>query len=220
MKEPVSDLTSRKVFVTGPKTLQNELLASTLRKETGLPCFVVEDLAQIRPSLKGAEKSACLALYDCRGKDGKACLADLEENGGRHDLMLGLFNLKRGEGFEKDALFSYGVRGFFYRGEPFSLFAKGVVLIFEGEFWISRLLLSELVAQKSASPRGLLQQLLSGREKEILGFLAGGATNKEIADAMFISQYTVKNHLQRIFKKLNVHSKTKAALWAARHLGT
>jgi len=62
------------------------------------------------------------------------------------------------------------------------------------------------------------QRLLSKPEKEILRFLAGGATHKEIADAMFVSRHTVKNHLQKLFRKINVHSKTQAVLWAARYL--
>ena len=214
----MSGLTSRRVFVAGPRTLQNKLLASTLRKETRLSCALVEDLARIRPCLEGAEKSECLALCDCLGRDPKAHLAGLEEGGSRPGLMLGLFNLERGGGLEKDAL-SRGVRGFFYRDEPFSLLAKGVLRILEGELWIPRLLLSELVAQKRAASRRMPEQALSRRENEILGLLARGTTNEEIADAMFISRHTVKNHLQRIFRKIHVHSKTQAALWAARHLG-
>jgi LuxR family transcriptional regulator, positive regulator of biofilm formation len=212
--EPVGDA-PRMVFVVGSNTLQNELIASTLQDETGLPCLAVEDLSQIE--MDGAERGPCLALYDCLGKDGQACLADLKQNGAGQELMLGLFNVEKGEGLEKDAL-SHGVRGFFYRGEPFSLFVKGVVGIFEGEFWISRQLLSEWVPQQGLPSGRMQQRLLSEREKVILGLLAGGATNKEIADALFISPHTVKNHLQRIFRKINVHSKTQAALWAARYL--
>jgi LuxR family transcriptional regulator, positive regulator of biofilm formation len=212
-----NNLTSRKVFVAGPNTLQNELLASTLGTETGVPCHVVENLAQVGDSRDGAEKSSCLALYDCLGKAGKTCLADLEENGANENFMVALFNLDRRDGFEKQA-FSAGVRGFFYRGEPFSLFVKGVAAMFEGELWISRRLLSELVAQKRELSRQALQHRLSSREKEIIRFMAGGATDKEIAEAMFISPHTVKNHLHNIFKKINANSKTQAARWAARHL--
>lgn len=217
-KEPLNG-TSKKVCVAGPNTLQNELLASTLRTETGLPCFVVEDLAQGKASLNRAEKSLYLTLYDCLGKDRTTCLTDLEENRGDEDFMVALFNLERGEGLEKTAL-SCGVRGFFYRGEPFSLFIKGVTGIFEGELWISRQLLSDLLVQQNAFSRSTMQHLISEREKEILCFMADGATDKEIADAMFISPHTVKNHLHNIFRKIDVHSKTKAAMWAARHLLT
>ena len=217
MKEPVSDLTARKVFVVGENTLQNELIVSAVHEETAIPGFAVSALAHVKPSLQSVEKAKCLVLYDCLGKDGKDCLADLDHEDIGQGLLLGLFNLERGTGIEKDAIFC-GVRGFFYRGEPFSLFAKGVVGMFEGEFWVSRQILSELIHKISALSGGMHQRLLSKPEKEILRFMAGGATNKEIAQAMFISHHTVKNHLQKIFRKINVHSKTQAVFWAASHL--
>jgi len=216
-KEPLSNSKSRTVFIAGPNTLQNELLASTLQTETGLPCFVVKDLAQCRASMNGAEKSSCLALYDCLGKDKKTCRMDLEEGAVDEGFMVALFNLDKGQGLEKEAL-SCGVRGFFYKGEPFRLLIKGVLCIFEGELWISRHLLYDLLIQQNAFSRSTMQHLLSGREKEILCFMADGATDKEIADAMFISPHTVKNHLHNIFRKINAHSKIQAARWAAQHL--
>jgi DNA-binding NarL/FixJ family response regulator len=219
MKETPGDVVSRKVFLVGPNTLQNELLASTLQKELGLSCFVFGDLAQTRASLNRAEKGSCLALYDCLGKDRGTCLADLEGNGVDEYLMLALFNLDKTEGLERQ-LFHLGVRGFFYTGEPFSLFVRGVVGIFQGELWISRRLLSELVTHQAALSRSTRQHHLSGREKEILGFMVGGATEEEIADAMFISRHTVKNHLCNIFRKIRVHNKAQAAKWVAQYLET
>ena len=217
MKKPVSQLTAKKVFVVGENNLQNELIVSALEKETSIPCLAVADLAQVKPSLHGSESTKCLILYDCLGKDRKDYLADLEHNEIGQSLLLGLFNLERGTGLEKDAI-SCGVRGFFYRGESFSLFAKGVAAIFEGEFWVSRRLLSELIPQERTLSGRMQLRLLSKPEKEVLRFMVGGATNNEIADAMFISRHTVKNHLQKIFRKINVHSKTQAVLWAASHL--
>ena len=52
--------------------------------------------------------------------------------------------------------------------------------------------------------------MLTGREKEIIGLVAKGSTNKEIADELFISEETVKKHLQNIFKKLNAKNKIQA----------
>jgi DNA-binding NarL/FixJ family response regulator len=214
----MSDLNSKKVLVVGTNMLQNELISSTLQQKTGLQCFAVEDLAQKGPLEGPAKSGACLALYDCMGKQVKACLADLgKHNHSPHSLMFALFNLERGEGQEKEAL-AHGVRGFFYRGEPFSLLVKGVLGILDGEFWVSRRLFSEWVPKENFLSGRMQERLLSEREKQILRFVAGGATKQEIADALFISRNTVKNHLQRIFKKLNVHSETKAAFWAARYL--
>jgi LuxR family maltose regulon positive regulatory protein len=54
-------------------------------------------------------------------------------------------------------------------------------------------------------------ETLSAREVEVLRLLAAGASNKEIAAALIISQPTVKSHLLHIFQKLNVRTRTQAA---------
>jgi len=126
MKESVDELTTKKIFIVGGNKLQNELITTALEEETGFSCMVVEDLAQIRCSLQTQEGSECLALYDCLGKEAGACIADLEQNWNDGNLMLGLFNLSKGQGLEKDA-FACGVRAFFYRGEPFNILLKGIV---------------------------------------------------------------------------------------------
>ena len=55
---------------------------------------------------------------------------------------------------------------------------------------------------------------LSKRETEILQLVAQGATNKDFAEKLFISEYTVRNGLSIIFQKLHVNSRTEAAVHA------
>jgi len=57
---------------------------------------------------------------------------------------------------------------------------------------------------------------LTDRELEVLTLMGKGMRNKEIADALFISEKTVKNHISKIFEKLEVNSRAEAALLAAR----
>jgi two-component system, NarL family, nitrate/nitrite response regulator NarL len=55
---------------------------------------------------------------------------------------------------------------------------------------------------------------LSSREREILGHIAKGASNKEIARALDIAETTVKIHVQHILRKLNLGSRVQAAVYA------
>ena len=58
---------------------------------------------------------------------------------------------------------------------------------------------------------------LTDREKEVLGLVANGLSNKDIAKKLFLSEKTVKNHLNNIFKKIEVTDRTNAALYAVRN---
>ncbi|MES9824414.1 MAG: two-component system response regulator NarL [Candidatus Thiodiazotropha endolucinida] len=55
---------------------------------------------------------------------------------------------------------------------------------------------------------------LTAREKEILQCIAQGQSNKQIANVLNISEGTVKVHVKHLLKKLNLHSRTEAAVWA------
>jgi DNA-binding NarL/FixJ family response regulator len=57
---------------------------------------------------------------------------------------------------------------------------------------------------------------LTDREREVLTHIGHGERNREIAEALFISEKTVKNHISSIFFKLEVNSRAEAALLAAR----
>lgn len=65
-------------------------------------------------------------------------------------------------------------------------------------------------ATNAASP-------LTARETDVVRLVASGSSNRDIADALFISEKTVARHLTNIFGKLAVESRTQAAAWAFRH---
>jgi DNA-binding NarL/FixJ family response regulator len=58
---------------------------------------------------------------------------------------------------------------------------------------------------------------LTDREREVLKLLASGKRNREIAEELFISEKTVKNHISNILFKLQANDRTEAALYAAKH---
>jgi len=81
--------------------------------------------------------------------------------------------------------------------------------------------IAEFTRVSSMVPPAQMEQLvepLSDRELEILGLIARGASNKEIADQLFIAEGTVKNHVTHILGKLGVRDRTQAAL-KGRELG-
>lgn len=101
--------------------------------------------------------------------------------------------------------------------EPEELYAmlRGV---FEGEAPISRStaskILNEFALQARRNSATEREQELSAREKEVLQFLAGGHTNKEIGNKMGIAENTVKNHLKNILAKLHLENRVQAAAFA------
>ena len=72
-------------------------------------------------------------------------------------------------------------------------------------------------APAEADGRDGAAEILSGREREVLGHVAAGATNRQIAEALSISQHTVDRHLENIFAKLGVNNRAAATAWAYRH---
>jgi DNA-binding NarL/FixJ family response regulator len=58
---------------------------------------------------------------------------------------------------------------------------------------------------------------LTGREREVTLLIAAGKSNKEIAEALTISEHTVETHVGNILRKLDVVSRTEAAVWIWEH---
>jgi two-component system nitrate/nitrite response regulator NarL len=71
--------------------------------------------------------------------------------------------------------------------------------------------------QKSLKAAVAETNKLSPREAEIIVMLAGGASNKEIARTLTLSESTVKIHVQGILRKLNLASRVQAAVYAVEH---
>lgn len=89
--------------------------------------------------------------------------------------------------------------------------------VLEGEVVIHPRVASRLVRELTRPEKKNDEIRLTRREIDVLDLLVKGNTNKEMADAMFISEKTVKNHLTSIFRKLNVKDRTQAAIFALKN---
>ncbi|HEY3368995.1 MAG TPA: response regulator transcription factor [Symbiobacteriaceae bacterium] len=81
---------------------------------------------------------------------------------------------------------------------------------------LAGLALMEVARGGDSRNRGGSDAGLTEREIEVLRLVGQGASNRDIAQALFISEKTAKNHLTHIFEKLGVSDRTQAALYAVR----
>lgn len=111
-------------------------------------------------------------------------------------------------------LLSAGVRGYLLKTESESAVLEALRAIGRGEARISpdlAALVSTFIQGKKTDPPKLTR-----REGEILRLLAMGKSNAEIAKELHLTAGTVKNHITRIYDKLEVTTRVEAVLWALR----
>jgi len=114
-----------------------------------------------------------------------------------------------------------GAAGYLLKGTSRESFITAIRAVRNGGSLIDARLLGELlkdmgVEEKFEHAAGDSLQCLSPRERQVLGLLVEGLTNKEIAQQMHYSVGTVKNVVQRVIEKLGVSDRTQAAVYAVR----
>jgi DNA-binding NarL/FixJ family response regulator len=120
-----------------------------------------------------------------------------------------------------------GAVGYLLKDVPSARLVEAIRATARGESFLEPSVAAKVVAEfsrmsdlearsesKTAAPQQKLIEPLSERELEILGVLATGASNREIANKLFITEGTVKNHITNILGKLGVRDRTQAALKA------
>ena len=130
--------------------------------------------------------------------------------------------------FEDDELVFEALRagavGYLLKDAPLDRLVEATLAAARGESVLQPSVASKVIAELSrlagapaaAAPSAL--DKLSDREREVLRLITRGASNKEIAGALYVTEGTVKNHVTSILAKLDVADRTQAAL-RARELG-
>jgi two-component system nitrate/nitrite response regulator NarL len=112
-----------------------------------------------------------------------------------------------------------GACGYLLKDASAADIAAGVRAAASGESMVSprmaRTLLHQLRRHEQEDRRPTVESL-SDREKEVLRLVVDGKDNAAIAQELFISPYTVKNHISNILLKLNVENRLQAAVYAVR----
>src|SRR5580765_7548199 len=126
--------------------------------------------------------------------------------------------------FDDDEMVFDGLRagavGYLLKDAPSEKLAEAIRVAARGETSLQPSVAAKVVAEfaslsrKTAVIQDSLIESLSERELEILRLIAQGASNREIAGALFLAEGTIKNHVTNILGKLEVRDRTQAALKA------
>ena len=111
----------------------------------------------------------------------------------------------------------HGAAGYIHKGLSPDQLVDALVAIHEGEVSESALAPSGLDEEQTMPAWPGQDAGLSPRESEILGFIAHGITNEEIAARAYLSINTVKTYIRTAYRKIGVTSRAQAVGWALRH---
>jgi len=154
------------------------------------------------------------------GMDGITALQTLQHNPRKTRIIILTASEDKNEWVQAMKL---GCSGIVVKQTQPDLIVKSIRKVYSGEIWLDSHTTAAVMRQ-FASPQdqmsggsgkaGRERSPLSAREREIVALVAQGYKNKEMAEKMFISEQTVKNHLHNIFDKLGISDRLELALYA------
>jgi len=111
-----------------------------------------------------------------------------------------------------------GALGYLLKRTPAPEIAAAIRSVAIGYSQLGPTIAPKAFSQFKPLPSGSYPDLLSKREVDVLKLVGEGKNNQEIAQTLFLSEGTVKNHVTQILSKLEMRDRVQAALWAQRHL--
>jgi DNA-binding NarL/FixJ family response regulator len=181
------------------------------------------DGRQVLEVLQQFEPDVLLLDLKMPGLDGLATLQRLQASKNRTRVIVLTASDDKNEFVQAMKL---GTSGIVLKQTATELLIKSIRKVHAGEIWLDSHTTAAVIRQfvaaeeapvpiPTAQPtRERERSPLSQREREIVALVAQGFKNKEMAEKMFISEQTVKNHLHNIFDKLGVSDRLELALYA------
>ena len=179
------------------------LCINSLIVTTSLKKLISENLpnAFIDEYYNNPQKNPDIVIFDTRDK------IDFLKNQFEHSKYICL-DLGLKESDVACLLYCHCIHGIISPGLSFELFLKALHKVHTGEIWVEQTHMKALLKEKPSLPsRGKFREL-SDQDRKILRLVSGGKKNKEIADSLCLSEATIKAHLSRIYKTLNVSNRS------------
>ncbi|MDQ0962813.1 DNA-binding NarL/FixJ family response regulator [Streptomyces sp. B4I13] len=110
-----------------------------------------------------------------------------------------------------------GAAGYVYKDVDPDALAGAIRSVHAGHILLQPEVADALLSQEESGSGQGRGGSLTERERQVLGLIADGRSNREIARALVLSEKTVKTHVSNILMKLDLSDRTQAALWAVRH---
>ncbi len=113
-----------------------------------------------------------------------------------------------------------GAMGVVLKDNAADLLLKAIEKVYQGEAWLDRLTLGNLIWQLSSQDKEAVDphrkkiSSLTDRERQVIALIAEGLKNKQIAERLFISPTTVTHHLSSIYSKLGVTDRLELVVYA------
>ena len=125
------------------------------------------------------------------------------------DTKVILIDTGLSEGVLVNLMRSFKLYGVLSTDEDFLQLKKALQVVKEGQIWIDNSKLKVLLHCNNFTPVREINGKFSKKESRIIELVADGYKNKEIASMLFLSEQTIKSHLGRIFKKMNVTNRSQ-----------
>lgn len=209
------------VLVADSNQIQSQLLSSALRRQSGF-----------RVTCCAKELKDCLAALERSCVD-VVLLGDGPNHDSQYEVLRGLHAAypksrivllldKYDRDLVVDAL-RYGVRGLFCRADhPFKALCRCIYAVRQGQIWANSEQMQYVLDALATAPSAHVintkgNVILTPREDEVVGLVAEGIGNREIAEQLSIKENTVKKSLLHIYDKLGVSNRVELVLYALTH---
>lgn len=209
MAEPVKIMLvdDHEIVRIGIRTLLERRAGFTVVGEAGTAAEAVSVARECQPDV---------IVMDIRLPDGNGVEATREIRGERPDTKVIMLTSYADDEAIYGSIMA-GASGYLLKQTRGQNLAEAIERVAQGESLLDPAVTAKVLERMRALARGEGDELaaLSEQERKILGHIAEGKTNKEIAEVVFLSDKTVKNYVSSILSKLNLRRRSEAAAFMA-----